>query len=85
MAPRWANPLKGWGDALAGQGDHRGALRKYEAAEDRAPRWGALHIAWGRSLAALGRTRDAQAKWREADGMDLSPSDRATLRTLLAA
>ncbi|WP_371812977.1 hypothetical protein [Brevundimonas sp. AJA228-03] len=35
--PRWADPLKGWGDALAAQGRWAGAAEKYAQAEPFAP------------------------------------------------
>jgi tetratricopeptide (TPR) repeat protein len=43
--PRFADPLKGWGDALARQGRWRDALSKYDAALKHAPHWSALKLA----------------------------------------
>ena len=83
--PRWADPLKVEGDALAARRDWSGALARYAAAAEHAPRWGALHLAWGRALAASGRRDEALAKWRAAAGMDLSAADRAALNRLLGA
>ncbi len=60
--PRWADPLKGWGDALAAQGRWREAAAKYAQAEPFAPNWRALHLAHAVALDRLGRRADAAAK-----------------------
>ncbi|UVO50878.1 hypothetical protein M0208_10240 [Sphingomonas sp. SUN019] len=56
--PRWADPLKGWGDALAAQGKWRLAGTKYDAATPFAPRWGELAQA-----RAAAKQRAAVASW----------------------
>lgn len=76
-APRWADPLKYWGDALAAGGDHRGAIRKYRDAAERAPRWGGLHLAWGKALEVAGKQAEAAERYRAAATMDLSATERA--------
>lgn len=38
-SPHWADPLKGWGDVLAKQGNAKQALAKYEEALKYAPNW----------------------------------------------
>jgi hypothetical protein len=42
LGPHWADPLKGWGDVLARQGEARAALGKYRQALERAPHWAAV-------------------------------------------
>lgn len=42
LGPRWAEPLKYWGDALAAQGRRADAAAKYTLALERAPKWVAL-------------------------------------------
>lgn len=42
LGPRWAEPLKRWGDALAAQGQWAAARDKYNLALERAPNWQAL-------------------------------------------
>jgi tetratricopeptide (TPR) repeat protein len=44
-APHFADPLKAWGDLLAGQGNWTAALAKYNAALQYAPKWPALQQA----------------------------------------
>lgn len=68
--PRWADPLKGEGDALARLGRHRDAVRAFAQAAERAPRWPGLHLAWSHSLSRLGRLPEARA--RRATGMRLA-------------
>jgi tetratricopeptide (TPR) repeat protein len=46
-APHYADPLKGWGDLLARQGDWKGALAKYDEALQYAPNWALLQQARG--------------------------------------
>ena len=79
-APRWADPLKYEGDALAALGRWSQAQAAYAKAEPFAPKWGALHLKWGEALAKLGKADEARAKWRAAATMDLSPTDRAALK-----
>jgi len=43
--PHWAEPLKAWGDILAGQGKWQDAEAKYDAALKFAPHWQALQKA----------------------------------------
>ncbi|WP_118857582.1 hypothetical protein [Sphingomonas mesophila] len=83
-APRWADPLKGWGDALALQGKDREAVAKYAAAAERAPRWGALHFAWGAALWRTGERDDARQRLNDAATMDLSRGERERLGRALA-
>jgi tetratricopeptide (TPR) repeat protein len=45
LAPNWADPLKYWGDALAGNGRRRDAFEKYSAAMKLAPAWSDLRQA----------------------------------------
>ena len=59
--PRWADPLKGWGDALAAQGRWAEAAAKYEQATPFAPRWADLLLAHATALERLGRRREAEA------------------------
>jgi len=83
VGPRWADPYKLEGDALARLGRDREATRRFAEAADRAPRWGAMHLAWGDALNRLNRRDQAVAQWRAAAGMDLSPTDRATVAARL--
>ena len=53
MGPRFADPLKGWGDVLAREGRWNEALAKYDEALKAAPAW-----------AALRQARDAAAQHR---------------------
>lgn len=64
--PRWADPLKGWGDALAAQGHWAEAAAKYAQAEPFAPEWRELHLAHAVALDRLGRRQDAEAQREEA-------------------
>jgi tetratricopeptide (TPR) repeat protein len=43
--PHFADPLKGWGDALARQGQWSSALAKYDEALEYAPNWKELKAA----------------------------------------
>lgn len=83
--PRWAEPLKLWGDVLYALGKSREAAERYALAADRAPRWGQLHIRWAAALWAGGDRRQAREKLGLAAGMDLSDSDRERLRAMLKA
>jgi tetratricopeptide (TPR) repeat protein len=91
ISPRWADPLKHWGDALAlravssrDRGGMAEALRLYQEASGRAPRWGALHVEWGRALWYAGRRDEAREKLAAAERMDLSRADRARLERIAA-
>lgn len=64
--PRWADPLKGWGDALAAQGRWAEAAEKYADAEPFAPEWRELHLAHATALDRLGRRQDAEAQREKA-------------------
>ncbi len=66
--PRWAEPWKTEGDALARKGDHAGAVRAYEQAAERAPACPELHQAWAASLDRLGRKDEAAEKRKLAEG-----------------
>jgi len=65
---RWADPLKGWGDALAAQGRWSEAAAKYAQAEPFAPNWRALHLAHATALDRLGRREAAEAQREKAGG-----------------
>jgi tetratricopeptide (TPR) repeat protein len=80
--PRWADPLKFEGDALA-LAKSADALGRYAAAAELAPHWGALYLAWGRALDAQGDAAGAQQKYRAAREMGLSAADRTALGSLL--
>ena len=84
-APRWADPLKYAGDALALQGKDKEALRRYAGAAERAPRWGALHLAWGAALWRSGDRAEGMKKLRAATAMDMSAADRQRLRRMIVA
>ena len=43
--PKWADPLKAWGDVLIRQGQRAAALAKYDAALAHAPEWTDLNEA----------------------------------------
>ncbi|MBX9708785.1 MAG: hypothetical protein K2X61_12740 [Caulobacteraceae bacterium] len=64
--PRWADPLKGWGDALAAQGRYGAAVEKYEQAIPLAPEWRALHLAHAAALNRLDRRAEAEAALEKA-------------------
>jgi tetratricopeptide (TPR) repeat protein len=49
QGPRWADPLKGLGDALAGQGRWQEAAASYRAALNLAPGWRELRAAAGQA------------------------------------
>jgi tetratricopeptide (TPR) repeat protein len=66
--PNWADPLKGWGDALAAQGLWARAVEKYEQAEPLAPNWRDLHLAHAVASDRLGRGREAAAVRRKLAG-----------------
>lgn len=83
IAPRWAEPKKYWGDALAERQDFDAALVKYREAEKHAPNWGALKIAMGNAYAASGQTQLAREKWEQAAQLPLSPGDRSAVERLL--
>lgn len=78
-APRWADPLKYEGDALAALGRWSEAQAAYAKAEPFAPKWGALHLKWGEALAKLGKADEARVKWRSAAALDLTATERAEL------
>jgi tetratricopeptide (TPR) repeat protein len=84
-SPRFADPLKYWGDVLVRQGDYEGALRRYGMAAERAPRWGSLHLEQALTLLRLGRREDAREKLQAAASMDLSAADAARVRRAIAA
>ena len=76
----FADPLELWAEALLAKGDAKAAAAKFAQAEALAPRWGRLHLKWGEALAKQGKADEARAKWRAAASMDLSPTERATLK-----
>jgi tetratricopeptide (TPR) repeat protein len=84
-SPRFADPLKYWGDVLVRRGDYDGALRRYAMAAERAPRWGSLHLEQAVTLLRLGRREDARATLQAAASMDLSSAEAARLRQAIAA
>jgi predicted TPR repeat methyltransferase len=51
LAPNWADPLKYWGDALAGEGKRDRALAKYDSALKLTPKWHELGQARARAAA----------------------------------
>ena len=53
LGPRWADPLKHWGDALAAQGKWTEARIKYAEALERAPNWTAARNARDRAAYRL--------------------------------
>ena len=83
-APRFADPLELWGEALMRKGDHDGAIARFAEADRDAPRWGHNHLRWGEALMLAGRYAEARAQYETASGMDLSVPDRAALNVLLA-
>jgi len=80
--PRWADPFKGGGDALARLGRGEDAVRSYAEAARRAPRWGGLQLAWGTALARQRKPNEARARFSAASRLGLSARDRATLSVL---
>ena len=54
--PRFADPLKAWGDALVKQRRPKEALAKYDEALKYAPNWGALKAARAALRTAVDRT-----------------------------
>ena len=82
--PRWAEPLKLWGDALSKQRKPKEAAAQYAAAAERAPRWGQLHMRWASALWRLGKRDEARAKLRAAAAMDLNDADRRHLGVMWA-
>lgn len=78
LAPQWADPLKLEGDAEMAMKRPGRAADAYARAARLAPRWGGLYLAWSRALSADGRAAEAAEKLRLAQGMVLSPADRAS-------
>ena len=83
-SPHFADPLEVWGEVLLRKGDIAGAAGKFAQADADAPRWGRNHMLWGEALMLQGRYSAARAQYLAANGMDLSPADRAALNVLLA-
>ena len=83
VGPRYADPLKYWGDSLSLRREWTEAERRYRQAAERAPRWGALRLAWARALWRIGRQDQAREQLDAAAAMDLSPADRARLRSMI--
>ena len=81
--PRWADPFKYEGDALARLGRWVEAEAAYAKAAPLAPKWGGLHLRWGEALAKQGKTAEAQAKWKQAAALDLTPAERTELQRLM--
>lgn len=79
--PKWADPFRYEGDALARLGKWKEAEAAYARAYPLAPKWGGLHLIWGQALARLGRADEARAKWRTAAGLYLTALERAELTT----
>jgi tetratricopeptide (TPR) repeat protein len=84
VGPHDADPLEVWGEALMARRDDPDAIKKFAGADKDAPKWGRNHLRWGEALMLSGRYAEARAQYRAADGMDLSPADRAALNVLLA-
>ena len=80
--PRWADPLRTWGQALMSRGDARAAASRFEQAADRAPQWGALYLDWAQALWSAGRFDEARSKLVAARKRALSTADRARLERL---
>ncbi|WP_118856352.1 hypothetical protein [Sphingomonas mesophila] len=83
--PRWAEPLKLWGDALYAQGKSGAAAERYAMAAERAPRWGRLRMRWAAALWQAGDRAKALDQLGAAATMDLTSADRQRLRALFAA
>lgn len=83
-APRLAEVRYEQGLLALRRSDSSAAVRAFKAAAERAPLWGRLHLVWGEAEARHGRSDTARALWTKALGMDLSPSDRVRLGSLLA-
>jgi tetratricopeptide (TPR) repeat protein len=83
--PHFADPLEMWGEALVRKNRSDLALAKFAQAAKYAPNWGRLHLKWGEALAYLGRTGDAKTQFAIAAGLDLSPTDKSTLKKWMAA
>jgi Flp pilus assembly protein TadD len=58
------------------------ALARFEQAEKYAPNWGRLHLKWGEALAYAGKSAEAKAQFAQAAVLDLTPSEKAALKTL---
>jgi len=84
LAPHWADPRKYLGDVAMARKDIAGAVRAFAEASPFAPRWGANQIGWGKALWLSGKRAEARKHWVAAQGMDLSPADRAWLGRLMA-
>jgi tetratricopeptide (TPR) repeat protein len=77
--PHFADALELWGEALVAENRSDLASAKFAEAVHYAPNWGRLHLQWGEALLWLGRRDEARAQFAIAAGLDLAPSDRATL------
>jgi tetratricopeptide (TPR) repeat protein len=82
--PRFADATELWGDALLAKRDYAGAVAQFAEAAKLTPFWGGLHLKWGEALMLSGRYREAQAQYETANGLGLTPSERAALNLLLA-
>jgi tetratricopeptide (TPR) repeat protein len=82
--PRFADALELSGEALLAKRDYAGAVDQFAAAAKITPFWGRLHVVWGEALMLSGRYHEARAQYETADGLGLTPSERAALNVLLA-
>jgi tetratricopeptide (TPR) repeat protein len=78
--PHFADPLEMWGEALMAKNRSDLALAKFEDANKYTPNWGRLHLEWGEALVYAGKRDEALGQFALAATLDLSQSDRATLR-----
>lgn len=63
LAPSLPMAYESWGDALARHGDYKGAILKFEQANQRGPHWCDPLEHWGEALAAAGDYRAAIQKY----------------------
>jgi tetratricopeptide (TPR) repeat protein len=81
-APHSADVFETWGEALTAKGDLGAAASKFAQANAEAPSWGRLHLKWAETLAKTGKAGEARAQKQTADGLDLTPAERAELNGL---
>jgi tetratricopeptide (TPR) repeat protein len=78
IGPHFADPLKGWGEALMAKSQSHLALAKFAEAEKYAPNWGRLHLR-GEAFAYAGKADDAKKQFARAGALDLTPSEKPEL------
>jgi tetratricopeptide (TPR) repeat protein len=79
IGPHFADPIEMWGEALMLKNRSDLALAKFADAAKYAPNWGRLHLKWGEALFYAGKPAEAKKQIAIANGLVLSPSDRAAL------